>query len=53
MSGCDICVSYMPMLSNNAQNVGMTDRLTTSLKYFCLDVCETGPWQSFVRSDDD
>ena len=33
--------------------VGITEHLTESLKYFCLGVCGTPPWLSYVRSDDE
>ena len=32
--------------------VGIIDHLTRSLMCFCLDVCGTTPWVSYVGSDD-
>ena len=33
--------------------VGIMDHLTKSLIYFCLVVCETAPWLSYVGTDDE
>ena len=34
-------------------SIGITDHLTNSFKYSCLDVCGTTPWLSYDGSDNE
>ena len=47
-----LCLGYPVDGFFRYRPVGIIDYLTKSLMYFCLDVCGTAPWLSYVGSDD-